>query len=93
MELNLTSAFSGGKGRTEPREAQSPVGNLNSGIPATLAAGVYTVEAKTFLAQTGDFTLPVRPQEWSEDRGMLRDGGARKGVTPALGLPATGHPV
>ena len=67
--------------------------NLNSAITATLAAGTCTLEATTFLAQTGDSTLSVRPQECPEDRGMLRAGGARNGVTLALALPVVGHPV
>ena len=92
VEINLTSAGSGGKGRAEPREAQS-LWNLNSAITATLAAGIHTVEATAFLAQTGDFTLSVRTQECPEDRGMLRAGAARNGVTPALALPVIGHPV
>ena len=97
MEINLTSAVDlcrvrrQGKGRA--RDAQSPVGNLNSAITATLAAGIHTVKAATLLAQTGDFTLPVWPQEWSVDRGMLRDGVARNGVTPGLALPVIGHSV
>ena len=67
--------------------------NLNSAITATLAAEIYTLEATTFLAQTRDFTLSVRQRECPEDRGMLRAGGARNGVTPAMALPVTGRPV
>ena len=67
--------------------------NLNSAITATLPAGTCTVEATAFLAQTGDFTLSLQQRECPEDRGMLRNGVARNGVTPALALPVIGHPV
>ena len=85
--LPRTSTWSGGKGSVEPREPELR-DHCDPG-----GWDLHAVEATTFLAQTGDFTLSVRPQECLEDRGMLRAGGARNGVTPALALPVIGHPV
>ena len=83
-EINLTSAVDlcrvrrQGKGRAQgrasPREPELR-DHCDPGGWDPHRRGYDTVEATTFLAQTGDFTLSVRPQECSEDRGMLRAGG------------------
>ena len=81
VEINLTSAadpylaLRRGEGSAgEIVTSNDNVGsrNFNSSINRMLAAGTYTVEATTyFAAQSGNFTLSVRPLQETEDLGDL----------------------